>query len=180
MTTCLSVFKHLDRRTPLVFGALVLAAVLGLPGSPAHAQSTDQWPAKSLRVIVPYTPGGATDTVARTVMDKLGQRVKQTIVVENRPGANGTVGTAAGARSEPDGYAFVMVLAAHTANPSLYQNLPYKPSDLVPVSHIADLPCFSSSTTTFPPTLFKSSLPMPRKMRANSTLPPASPVPAPT
>jgi len=140
MTVRCPFFTRMTRRTALAMGAAALASTWLVGAPTVHA--ADTWPAKSIRVIVPYTPGGATDTVARTVMDKLGQRLSQTIIVENRPGANGTVGTAAGARSDPDGYSFVMVLAAHAANPSLYQNLPYKPSDLVPVSHIADLPLF--------------------------------------
>ena len=138
------------RRIVLSWGAAAVALVCS--AGLTSAQAADNWPTKSLRVIVPYTPGGATDTVARTVMDKLGQRLKQTIIVENRPGANGTVGTAAGARSDPDGYSFVMVLAAHAANPSLYKNLPYKPGDLMPVSHIADLPLFLFVNNDIPAT----------------------------
>lgn len=128
------------RRTVLTLGAMALA-IAALGQSPT-AQAAGDWPSKPIKVIVPYTPGGSTDMVTRTVMDKLSQRLKQTIVVENRPGANGTLGTGAGARSEPDGYNFVTVLAAHSVNPSLYQTLPYKQTDLVPVSHIADLPLF--------------------------------------
>jgi tripartite-type tricarboxylate transporter receptor subunit TctC len=121
--------------------ALALAGAVGVAGG-AQAQATDDWPNHPIKVIVPYTPGGSTDVVTRTVMDKLSQRLKQTIIVENRPGANGTVGTGAGARAPADGYNFVSVLAAHAINPSLYASLPYKPTDLVPISHMADLVLF--------------------------------------
>ncbi|NLC37488.1 MAG: tripartite tricarboxylate transporter substrate binding protein [Alcaligenaceae bacterium] len=117
-----------------------MAAALTLAAAPAQAQA-DDWPNRSVEVIVPYTPGGATDSVTRAVTDRLTQRLGQTFVVTNRPGANGTIGTSQGARAKPDGYTFVTVLAAHTVNPHLYK-LNYSDEDFTPVSHMADLPLF--------------------------------------
>ena len=116
----------------------VMAAALALATGPVHAEN---WPTRSVEVIVPYTPGGATDTVTRAVTERLSQRLGQTFVVTNRPGANATIGTGQAARAKPDGYTFVTVLAAHAVNPHLYK-LPYSDEDFTPVSHIADLPLF--------------------------------------
>ena len=110
----------------------------GLAAAPAHA---DDWPSKPIKVIVPYTPGGSTDTVTRIVMDKLGPRLKQTIIVENRPGANSSVGASIAAKADPDGYTFLSVLPAYIINFHLYK-LGYKPGDLTPVAQMADLPLF--------------------------------------
>ena len=116
----------------------ILAAALALAAGSAQAES---WPSRSVEVIVPYTPGGATDTVTRAVTERLSQRLGQTFVVTNRPGANATIGTGQAARAKPDGYTFVTVLAAHAVNPHLYK-LNYSDDDFTPVAHIADLPLF--------------------------------------
>src|SRR3954466_12060487 len=89
-----------------------------LSWSPAWAQSS--WPPKPIRWVVPYTPGGITDSVTRLVTHELEQRLGQNIVVENRPGANSIVGAEMVARSAPDGYTIVTVIAAHAANATLY------------------------------------------------------------
>jgi len=107
-------------------------------GGTAYAEN---WPTRSVEVIVPYTPGGATDTVTRAVTERLSQRLGQTFIVTNRPGANATIGTGQAARAAPDGYTFVAVLAAHAVNPHLYK-LNYSDKDFTPVAHIADLPLF--------------------------------------
>ncbi len=127
------------RRRALKFLAAAACAAAGLGSVPAHA--ADRWPSHPIRVIVPYTPGGSTDTVTRIVMEKLGPRLGQTIVVENRPGANSTLGAAIAAKAEPDGYTFLSVLPAYIINFHLYK-LGYTPDDLVPVAQMADLPLF--------------------------------------
>ncbi|WP_423199055.1 MULTISPECIES: Bug family tripartite tricarboxylate transporter substrate binding protein [unclassified Cupriavidus] len=117
----------------------------------AHAaMAADAWPAKPIKVIVPYTPGGSTDTVSRVVLEKVAQSLGQPIVIENKPGANSTLGVGVAARSAPDGYTFVSVLAAYSANMSLYSRLSYKPSDLVPVAEMAELPLFLFSSKKLP------------------------------
>src|SRR5947208_15711737 len=96
-----------------------LFLVLGLLAAiPAWAQD---WPAKPVRFIVPYPPGGGTDVVARIVQNRLSEALGQTIVIENRGGAGGAVGTEAAAKSAPDGYSFLFTLSSHTLNPLLYK-----------------------------------------------------------
>jgi len=120
----------------------LLCATLAACGlATASAQAADDWPSKPIKVIVPYTPGGSTDIVTRIVMEKLGPRLKQTIIVENRPGANSSVGAGIAAKADPDGYTFLSILPAFIINFHLYK-LPYKPDDLTPVAQMADLPLF--------------------------------------
>jgi tripartite-type tricarboxylate transporter receptor subunit TctC len=90
----------------------------------AHAAFA-QWPAKPIRVIVPFTPGSGTDIMARTVSEKLTPQLGQPIVIENRPGAGGTIGGAIVAKSEPDGYTLFVHSSSYTVTPSTYKDLPY-------------------------------------------------------
>lgn len=120
----------------------LLCATLAATGLATGAvQAADAWPSKPIKIIVPYTPGGSTDIVTRIVMDKLGTRLKQSIIIENRPGANSSVGSAIAAKAEPDGYTFLSILPAYIINFHLYK-LGYKPADLMPVVQMADLPLF--------------------------------------
>ncbi|WBX87115.1 Bug family tripartite tricarboxylate transporter substrate binding protein [Achromobacter mucicolens] len=128
-----------DRRQALRHLLFAALAATGLAAGPAHA--ADNWPSKPIKIIVPYTPGGSTDIVTRIVMEKLGPRLNQTIVVENRPGANSSLGSAIAAKAEPDGYTFLSMLPAYIINFHLYK-LGYTPADLTPVVQMADLPLF--------------------------------------
>src|SRR5258708_37469840 len=115
---------------------IVLALAL-LAAIPAWAQD---WPARSVRFIVPYPPGGGTDVIARIVQPKLSEALGQTIVIENRGGAGGALGTEAAAKSAPDGYTFLFTLSSHTINPLLYK-LDYDVErDFAPVSIIVSVP----------------------------------------
>ncbi len=109
-----------------------LLLVVALAFAPfAHAQT---WPAKPLRAIVPVGAGSSTDIVHRLVLEQLSVRLGQPIVVENRTGAGGTIGSAAVAKAEPDGYTFLANGSAHTIAPALYKSLPYDATrDFVPV-----------------------------------------------
>jgi len=98
--------------------ALALCAL----ASGAFAQT---WPSKPIRVIVPFTPGSGTDIMARTVSEKLTPQLGQPIVIENRPGAGGTIGGAIVAKSEPDGYTLFVHSSSYTVTPSTYKDLPY-------------------------------------------------------
>lgn len=109
--------KTLTRIIALAAAALGLAAAL-----PAAAQD---WPAHSVRIIVPFPPGGATDALARLMADKLGQRWKQPVIIENKPGANTALGTDVVAKSPPDGYTLGIVTNSHFINPLLTSSLPY-------------------------------------------------------
>src|SRR5690348_352455 len=92
---------------------------------PASAQS---YPTKIIRVIVPFAAGSTTDIVPRLIFEQLGQQLGQTIVVENRAGAGGTIGSTAVARSEADGYTLLVNSNAHTIAPAFYPNLSYHPA----------------------------------------------------
>jgi tripartite-type tricarboxylate transporter receptor subunit TctC len=99
------------------------------------------WPTKPVRVIVPFTPGSATDIMARTVSEKLSSQLGQTVVVENRPGAGGTIGVAQVAKAEPDGYTVLVHSSSYTVTPSTYKNLPYDTlRDLTGVAPLGLLP----------------------------------------
>jgi len=104
----------------------------------AHAQP---WPAKPLRAVIPVGAGSSTDIVHRLVLEQLAAAIGQPIVVENRVGAGGTIGTAAVAKAEPDGYTLLANGSAHTIAPALYKSLPYDPArDFAPVVPIGTSP----------------------------------------
>ena len=92
--------------------ALVLAA---------SAVSAQDWPSKPIRWVVPYPPGGGTDVIARIMQQRMSEGLGQTMVIENRGGAGGAVGTAEAAKAAPDGYTFLFTLSSHTINPLLYK-----------------------------------------------------------
>src|SRR4051812_41023455 len=97
--------------------AVGIAMLLG-----GAAQAQTNYPSRPIRIIVPYPAGGIVDIVARTVTEQVGRDLKQTVVVEARPGANGNIGTAAVARSEPDGYTWLVTGPAALVNPTLYKD----------------------------------------------------------
>ena len=114
------------------FAALVLAILAAMSVSPAFAQA---YPAKPVRIIVPNATSGLADICARLVAAKLGEALGQQFLVENRPGAGGTLGTAAAVRAAPDGYTLLAVFDSHATNPHLFRNLPYDTlADLAPIA----------------------------------------------
>jgi tripartite-type tricarboxylate transporter receptor subunit TctC len=118
------------------FALFVLAALLA--ALPAAAQD---WPTKPVRFIVPFPPGGSVDPLARLLGAKLGDALKQQFIVENRPGAGGSIGTAAAAKSAPDGYTFVVVFDSHAVNQSLIARLPFDTAkDFAPVMLVGTAP----------------------------------------
>ena len=122
-----------------IAAALLVGATLGAIAAPAAAQS---FPSRSVRIIVPQTPGGASDVLARVAGQKLGERWGQTVVVENRPGAGGVIGTDQVAKAPADGYTLLMSYAGTQAiNPSLYATLPFDSvKDFQPVATLAVVP----------------------------------------
>ena len=117
---------------------LLLVAALAAAQSAAQAQA---WPVKPLRAIVPVGAGSSTDIVHRLVLEQLAAGLGQPIVVENRTGAGGTIGSAAVAKAEPDGYTLLANGSAHTIAPALYKSLPYDAArDFVPVVAIGSSP----------------------------------------
>jgi tripartite-type tricarboxylate transporter receptor subunit TctC len=126
-----------------------IAIVLGLAPTGALAQS--EWPSKAVKIIVPYSPGGFTDVVARIVANRLSERLRQPFTIDNKPGANSIIGVDAAAKSPPDGYTFVVVIAAFSANPTLYAKLPYDTrKDLMPVSLITIAPLIAAVANAMP------------------------------
>jgi tripartite-type tricarboxylate transporter receptor subunit TctC len=112
--------------------------VLGLLA--AIAAWAQDWPAKPLRFIVPYPPGGGTDVIARIVQHPLSEALKQSIVIENRGGAGGALGTEQAAHATPDGYTFLFTLSSHTINPLLYKLNFDVERDFAPVTLIVSVP----------------------------------------
>ena len=121
-------------------GAMALAATV-LSASSAHAQG-ETYPARPIQMIVPQAPGGTNDIVARLVAAALSARVGQPVVVDNRPGAGGNIGTQAAARATPDGYTLLMTISSTQAiNPSLYKKIPFDPvADFEPIAAVASVP----------------------------------------
>jgi tripartite-type tricarboxylate transporter receptor subunit TctC len=105
-----------------LFRALGAIAVMAACASGAQAQG---WPNRPIRMVVPYTPGGYTDLMARLVSQKMSDALGQPIVIENKPGANAVIGTDSVAKAAPDGYTIGTVIAAHAVNPTLNPKLPY-------------------------------------------------------
>ncbi|CAG9178743.1 Bug family tripartite tricarboxylate transporter substrate binding protein [Cupriavidus pinatubonensis] len=126
----------MTRRTAiacLAGASLALASMM-----PAAAQN---WPEKPVTVVVPFASGGTTDIIARTIGQKMGESLRQPVVVDNRPGAGGTLGASNVARATPDGYTLLLATVAHTMAPGIYKKLPYDfTRDLVPVGLVALTP----------------------------------------
>ncbi len=120
----------------------ILAAALFVAAATVSAQPAPAWPAKPIRMLVTFPPGGSTDAVVRIVGPKLGERLGQQVIIENRPGAGGNIGLAVLARSEPDGYTLAVGAAGGlAANASLYPNMPFDAQkDFVPISLLAHIP----------------------------------------
>jgi len=116
------------------------AACLGafaMPAVPVHAQgsSGDTWPSRPVRVIVPNAPSGLADVTTRLVSARLSEVLGQPVLVDNRPGAGGTIGTAAAVKAAPDGYTLLSVFDSHATNAHLFRKIPYDTlNDLVPIS----------------------------------------------
>ena len=118
------------------------AAALGS----GHAAA--KWPEKPVTLVVPYAPGGGTDIVSRLVAQKLSERWGQSVIVENRPGANGVIGSSHVQKAAPDGYTLLMVVGSHAINPVLMKSIPYDTvRGFTPITRLAR-PCLASRLTT--------------------------------
>jgi tripartite-type tricarboxylate transporter receptor subunit TctC len=130
------------RPRPLALGALSLTSVFFvLANAEAFAAAAGEYPERPIRIIVPFTPGGSTDILARMIGQKFTDAWGQNVVVENRPGANGVLGAELTARANPDGHTLLMVAIGHAINPLLQKKLPYDTEkDFQPISLTAILP----------------------------------------
>lgn len=128
---------------------LAIAAGAASVALPSWAQAN--WPGKPVRIVVPYTPGGFTDQMARIVQVGLQKSLNQTVVVDNKPGANSIIGVDAVAKAVPDGSTFGIVIAAFAANSTLYPKLPYDPKkDLAGVSLMGISPLLAAVNNDAP------------------------------
>jgi tripartite-type tricarboxylate transporter receptor subunit TctC len=114
----------------------------------AHAQS---WPTKQIKFIVPYPPGGGTDVIARIVQEPLSKELGQQVIIDNRGGAGGSIGSALAAQSPSDGYTVLFTLSSHTINPAIYTKLPFDTEkDFSSVVTVASLPQILVANPNFP------------------------------
>ena len=137
-------FASLSRRSAVV--ALASACL-----APLTVQAQASYPDKPIRFIVPYPPGGGTDVIARIVQEKFQQTLGQPIVIENRGGAAGSLGSDLAAKSPADGYTVLFTLSSHTINPAIYPKLPFNTvKDFEPIGTVASLPQILVANPQFP------------------------------
>jgi tripartite-type tricarboxylate transporter receptor subunit TctC len=125
----------MTRALALILMGMIVAALH------APAQAQQPYPSRPIRIISPFPPGGGNDVLCRTVAPKLTENLKQQVIVENRPGANGIIGTEIAARAAPDGYTIVLIPSGHTVNPHVYRKLPYDSiKDFTPITLVGTSP----------------------------------------
>lgn len=118
-------------------GAAAIAGALIL-SMPAHAQN---YPVRTIRMVIPFAPGGNTDIIGRVFVPKMAEIIGQQIIIDNRGGAGSVIGTEIVMRAPPDGYTLLLASAAHTINPAMIKKLPYDSvRDFTPISVVADVP----------------------------------------
>ena len=141
--------RAMDRRatcrrrvgTPFLLLRAVAAIAVAATLAPAWAQSPAAYPNKPIVLVVPFSPGGFTDVVARVMADGLGRSLGQPLVIENKAGAGSTIGADYVAKAAPDGYTLLMISTTHVIAPSIYKALPYDPyKDFVPVAKLVEGP----------------------------------------
>jgi len=140
----------LKRVRGATLGRLIVAAMVAAAASTAHAQS---FPARPVHFVVAFTAGSGTDIIGRAIGDTIAKSLGQPVVIENKPGAGGTIAAAGVAKAEPDGYTYLIHSAGHAVNPAIYPNLPYDTAkDFAAVAPLANLP----NVLVVPPGRYKS------------------------
>jgi tripartite-type tricarboxylate transporter receptor subunit TctC len=149
--------RSLNRKTVigLVIGALALMPLM--PGALAPSAHAQTYPSKPITLIVPFPPGGTSDTGGRLMAQELSKALGQSVVVENRAGANGNIGSAAVARAPADGYTLLLSgIGSHGINPSLYAKMPYDAlKDFTHIVHFTNGPNVLIASSEFPAKTFK-------------------------
>jgi tripartite-type tricarboxylate transporter receptor subunit TctC len=149
--------------TTITRRAAIAATLAALP-LPALAQAPSWRPSRTMRFIVPFTPGGSSDIMARMLAEPLSARLGQSIVIENRAGAGGNIGTEVAARAEPDGHTITLVTVGTGAiNYALYRNMPYRPEELAAVSNICTVPNVIMVANRIPATSLRELVALVRK-----------------
>jgi tripartite-type tricarboxylate transporter receptor subunit TctC len=140
----------MNRTSAMRRALLATLALSVLPGTSAFAE--DNYPTRPITLVVPFVAGGSTDLIARLIATHAGAQLGQTIVVENKGGAGGSLGMAYVKRSRPDGYTIGMAsVSTHGSNPAVYKTLPYDPlKDFIPVSNVAAVPSVFSVNPNVP------------------------------
>jgi tripartite-type tricarboxylate transporter receptor subunit TctC len=125
-----------------------VAAIVLMAAAGAYAQT---WPSQPIRVIVPFPPGGTTDQIARLLQPQLQQALGVSVVIDNRGGASGAIGSGIAAKAPPDGYTFLLVFDTHGVNPSLIPNMPFDTlKDLAPIMLVGKSPMVITAHPSFP------------------------------
>ena len=141
----------MNRFAPLLRAGLLAAAALSTSLA-SQAQTPSDYPTKPIKLIVPYPPGGGTDVIARVVQERFQALLGQPVVIENKGGAAGSIGTETAAKAAPDGYTVLFTLSSHTINPSIYPKLPFDTAkDFEPVGMVASLPQILVANMQFAP-----------------------------
>jgi len=132
---------HIQEEVPMYAGRILLG-ILAAASFVAHpVAAADDWPNRPIRLIIPFPPGGSNDIIGRLVGQQLGERLGRPIVIDNRSGAGGNLGTDIAAKSAPDGYTMLAISVAYAFAPSMYQKLPYDTvKSFVPVAKIGNGP----------------------------------------
>jgi tripartite-type tricarboxylate transporter receptor subunit TctC len=126
-------YRRPDLLARVIAAGLLVAALMA--GAPAAAQT---YPDRPIRLVIPFSPGGPNDLIARPLTEKLGEALGQTFVIENKPGANGIIGTTIVAKAPPDGYTMLMTTGSFTANPAVTSKIAYDAlRDFVPITQVA-------------------------------------------
>ena len=129
-----SIFKRKNRYRTIVLAGVIAAGL-------AAQVLAQPYPSRPVRIISPFAPGGGNDALCRILLQRLGENLKQQVIVENRAGANGIVGTEVAARSAPDGYTIVLIPSGHAVNVSLYRKLPFDAlRDFSPITLVGSSP----------------------------------------
>lgn len=150
---------RITRRAAIV-GASLLPTALALP-----ALAQPAWPSRPVRIVVPFAPGGSVDTMARAIATRMGERTGQTVTVENRPGANGTVGGIGVSQAAPDGYTLLVSASVQTIARLVMRAPGYDPlTDLKPIARVGEGPCLMAINPSRPQTTMAE---MATAMRAN-------------
>ena len=136
---------------PRLHAALLTVAALSAPFA-TQAQNDSDYPSKQIRMVVPYPPGGGTDVIARIVQDRFQTLLGQPVLIDNRSGAAGSIGTELVSKAVPNGYTVLFTLSSHTINPAIYPKLSFDTAkDFAPVGMVASLPQILVANLQFAP-----------------------------